>query len=145
MNKQIGLWTKNCIECQKAKVVKHNTSQVESIAPASAKFNQIHVDLVGPLPVNKGCRYLLTIVDRFTRWIEAIPIPDATTVTVIDAFMLHWIARFGIPSAVTTDRGAQFESNLWRELMKRLGSVKISTTSYHPYIIWLDRTSTQTH
>ena len=132
MNKQIGLWTKNCIECQKAKVVKHNTSQVESIAPASAKFNQIHVDLVGPLPVNKGCRYLLTIVDRFTRWIEAIPIPDATTVTVVDAFMLHWIARFGIPSAVTTDRGAQFESNLWRELMKRLGSVKISTTSYHP-------------
>ena len=52
--------------------------------------------------------------------------------TVARAFVTHWISRFGIPSKVTTDRGRQFESMLWKELMQVLGSTRIRTTAYHP-------------
>ena len=31
-----------------------------------------------------------------------------------------WVTRFGTPSTITTDRGAQFESALWHELLRLL-------------------------
>ena len=46
--------------------------------------------------------------------------------------MSGWIARFGVPSTVTTDHGPQFESALWRELTQLLGTLHCRTTAYHP-------------
>ena len=76
--------------------------------------------------------YLFTIIDRFTRWPEVIPIPDAQTSTCATAFLCNWIARFGVPTDITFDRGPQFTSTLWSECNKLLGITHHTTTSYHP-------------
>lgn len=81
---------------------------------------------------SKGYRYLLTMIDRFTRWPEAIPLKDITTDTVIDAFFSGWVARFGAPETITSDRGSQFESRLFDAMTKLIGSNRIRTTAYHP-------------
>ena len=96
------------------------------------KFQHIHFDLVGPLPVSNDHRYPLTIVDRFSHWFEAIPLKDITAKTCSDAFILHFVARYGSPQTITADRGRQFCSNLWKELTKFLGCELIHTTSYNP-------------
>ncbi|XP_050340139.1 protein NYNRIN-like [Bactrocera neohumeralis] len=90
------------------------------------------MDIVGPLPPCKGYRYCLTIVDRYSRWLEALPLEDMTTETIAFNFYTHWIARFGVPSRVTTDQGRQFESTLFRELSRLLGIKHLRTTAYHP-------------
>ena len=84
------------------------------------RFEHINLDLV-TLPLSNGYKYLLTIVDRLSRWPQAIPIPDMMTETVADAFAHGWVATFGVPATITTDRGSQFGTAIWTQLMATWG------------------------
>ena len=98
----------------------------------SRRFAQIHVDIVGPLPQSEGYRYLFTITDRATRWPEATPIYDETAESCAGALLTSWVARFGLPEHITSDRGGAFISNLWTNLALLLGIQFHHTTAYHP-------------
>ena len=121
MNVQIRLWAKQCIFCQRCKVYRHSVSPFGNFPKIDSRFSHVHLDLVGPLLPSNGNTYIMTCVDRFTRWPIAIPLADITTVTVSRAFINHWIANYGVPKELTTDRGPQFTSNLFRELNDLLG------------------------
>jgi transposase InsO family protein len=69
------------------------------------------LDVVGPLPVTKkGNRYLLTFIDLFTLFCEAIPIAMQNTETIAREFVIKIITQFGVPQMLLTDRGASFTS-----------------------------------
>lgn len=72
------------------------------------------------------------MVDRFTRWIEVMPLSEITAEEVANAFYSGWISRFGTPSRVTTDQGRQFESALFSKFTALTGTKRIRTTPYHP-------------
>lgn len=132
MNKDIGVWSKSCIQCQQSKINRHTVSDLQQF-PACDRFQHIHVDVVGPLPTSpEGYRYCVTIIDRKTRWPEAFPLKDITAETVATAIYNGWITRFGCPLRLTSDQGRQFESNLFTQLLKLLGIRKHRTCSYHP-------------
>ena len=132
LRKQVGIWAKTCLRCQIAKVHRHTKAPLGHFEPATRRFDHIHVDIVGPLPPSQNCRYLFIVVDRFTRWPEAIPLVDAQTTTCARALAFHWIARFGVPTDLTSDRGSQFTSELWSALTQPYGTRIHWTSAYHP-------------
>lgn len=122
INADVRRWTRTCIPCQCAKINQHTTTPLSSFPIPNTRFDDVHIDLVGPLPSSQGYFYLLTCVDRYTHWPEALPLRDITADTVAKAFLSGWIACFGVPSIIVTDRGWQFESTLWSQLMSLLGT-----------------------
>ena len=125
-------WCRSCKGCQTAKISRHNKQVSGKFAEPTKRFYHIHIDIVGPLPYADGFRYLLTCVDRFTPWPEAIPLVDIRAETVANALFSGWIAQFGTLATITTDRGAQFESKLWDGLCDQFGILRNRTMSHHP-------------
>ena len=124
-------WARECIACQQAKITRHVTPPISEFEVPSQRFTHLNMDLV-TLNTSNGFSHLLTIVDRFTRWPVAIPIANITTETVADAFAHGWVATYGVPVAITTDRGSQFTSAIWTQLMKKWGIKALLTAAYHP-------------
>ena len=87
LSKQIGLWMKQCISCQKSKIQRHVKSPVTPYPLTNARFLHINIDIVGPLRSSQGHRYMLTMVDRFTRLPEAVPLKDANAHSSAQAFL----------------------------------------------------------
>ena len=132
MTKDIQKWVKQCIACQSSKVSKHNKAPYQTFPEPSGKFQHIHIDIVGPLPTNQNYTYLLTVIDRFSRWPAAIPIKGITAQECAEALINGWIQYYGTPTNIVTDRGRQFTSALWNETCNILGSTHSCTTAYHP-------------
>ena len=132
MRRDVLLWAKQCQVCQRSKVALHTKPPVKPIAVPTARFEHVDIDIVVPFSPDLGFKYLLTFVDRTTRWPEAVPVADTTAETVLQTFLDTWVSRFGTPSTVTTDRGSQFTSETWRKSLGDLGINVSTTTSYHP-------------
>lgn len=74
--------------CQRAKVHRHTKAPLESFTIPTRRLKHVHVDLVCPLPPSQGFTHLLTVVDRTTRWPEAVPSPSRTSEDVAHRFFL---------------------------------------------------------
>ena len=132
MAKELNTWVRECLACQRAKVLRHVRLPPDPLPVPQRRFSHIHVDLVGPLPSSKGYTHLFTIMDRTTRWMEAVPLASTAAADCSAALLHGWISRFGVPAVITSDRGPQFTSALWTSLCSTLHITHSSTTAFHP-------------
>ena len=87
LKKQIGQRAKQCLECQQWKVQHHTKAPLQKLPTPRSHFGHVQIDLVGPLPECQGFKYLMTVVNRFTRWPDAVPIKDMDAETVAKAYL----------------------------------------------------------
>ncbi len=72
------------------------------------------------------------MLERTTRWLEAIPLAAVTAADCAASFYQGWVQQFGLPATITSDRGPQFTSSLWSALCSLLNISHVQTTAYHP-------------
>lgn len=77
----------------KNEVTQHNRALIQPIPTTGGMFTQVYLNLVGPLPINRGRRFIMTTVDSYTRWTKALPVHEAAAETVAAAFIARWISR----------------------------------------------------
>ena len=67
-----------------------------------------------------------------SRWPEENPLQSTTAEECAKVLLCFWIPTFGVPSVITSDRGAQFTSSIWINLCRFLEIIHSPTTSSHP-------------
>ena len=98
-----------------------------------APMERLGIDLTGPHPVSrKGNKYIVTVIDYFTRWTEAYPARNQEAGTVAKVLVEKIFVKFGVPLQIITDQGANFESQLFHSMCDLLKIEKIRTTAYEP-------------
>lgn len=132
MRKQVSSWAKSCPECQKGKVWKHNWTPIQKFELPIERFQHVCIDLVGKLPLSEGYQYLFTIVDRYTRFVQAIPLKDASADSVCSAFLHGWVAYMGVPVYLQSDHGSCFMSQKFQALLRMLGIQHLLGSAYKP-------------
>ena len=126
-------WCRTCKICVLKKGPIRKRKSPMQIYNAEAPLDRVQMDILGPFPLTKsGNKYLLVIVDCFTKWVEAFPVKNITAKTVAKVFVNQFISRHGVPQEVHTDQGKNFESKLFSKLMQLLGIKKTRTTALHP-------------
>ena len=101
--------------------------------PCGEPWERLSIDITGPHPRSRrGHVYILTVMDGFTKFVEAIPMANQEATSVARALVENVIVRYGAPLQILTDQGTNFEGNLFRELCRLLGIDKVRTSSYHP-------------
>ncbi|MCH87748.1 RNA-directed DNA polymerase (Reverse transcriptase), partial [Trifolium medium] len=80
---------------------------------------------------SKNHRYIIVGIDYFTKWIEAIPLPNVDQEAVINFIQNHIIYRFGIPESITTDQGSVFVGRKMQDFAEQTGFRLLTSTSYY--------------
>lgn len=126
-------WIESCLECCKRNRCKVPKNLPNIVSDIFYPMERIGIDIVGPMPVSSNRnKFILVICDYFTKYCEAIPMKDQESVKIIKKLFKHFIARFGIPKFIHSDRGTNFESNIFKGIMSFLEIKKTRTTAYYP-------------
>ena len=135
MRQHINIYCRCCATCQHQKpgVAKAFSKGGMKLFPATKPFDQISVDIVGPLPTShSGNRYIVTMIDKFSRYCILNPVQDITALSVVKSID-RWITTFGPPKSILSDNGPQFISSIYRDYMDNHKGIKYKyTTTYHP-------------
>ena len=126
-------WCQTCPECVTTKTQAPKQRAPLGTITAGYPMQVMAVDLLGPLPESSsGNSYVMVVGDYFTRWMEALPIPNQEAQTVATRLVDEVFLRYSVPEQLHSDQGRQFESELLTEVCKILSIRKTRTTPYHP-------------
>ncbi|XP_059512158.1 uncharacterized protein LOC132211533 [Myotis daubentonii] len=84
------------------------------------------------MPRHKNLKYLLTMVDTFSGWIEAFPSPSETAEVVSSHLIRDIIPSFGLPTSLQSDNGPAFISKVTEAVSSSLGISWKLHSAYHP-------------
>ena len=87
---------------------------------------------MGPLPSDHRHEFLIVFVDCYSKYTILIPSSNHTAYTVSEVLMQHVIPYFGTPCRLLSDRGREFISAIWTNLLRSLGIQQVLTSPYHP-------------
>lgn len=114
MRSFVGKYINVCLKCQ---LYKHRSGKIQinyiPIKKILLPFHTLHLVHVGPFVISRrGKRYILVLVDAFTKLLLIEPVKTTSTRHVRKT-LLQLMYLFGAPSGIISDRGTAFTSHIF--------------------------------
>ena len=133
MKESVTEFIKKCLICAKRKAHKRNIAPLQPIPAATFAWQRVAMDIVGPLEESyAGNRYILTMTEFTSRYVEVAPLKNQSAECVATAFIESIILRHGAPNEILSDRGTNFLSEVLQNILDILQIKRLRTSAYHP-------------
>jgi len=133
MMADVNSFVKRCIPCQKHENISHVKQEELHNISSQWPFAKWGMDIIGPFTPGKGqAKFLLVVVDYFTKWIEADPLATITAQQVQKFVWRNIICCFGILHTIITDNGKQFTDAGLKDFYLGLHIKHVTSSVEHP-------------
>ena len=133
MRRDVANYVRACTLCQQYKPTNQKLPGLMKPIVVSEPWHTVGIDITGPFPMTRrGNRFILVVVDYFTKWVELFPLQSTKAAAIAQIFLDQVICRFGFPIRVISDNGVQFLSKIFVQLCLLLGIQHQRTPLYHP-------------
>jgi transposase InsO family protein len=132
LRSDVKTFIKRCPACQKMSQLKHHIHMNPFTTASYGAMDRVAIDSIGPFPSDDNDnRYIIVIIDAFSRWSMLVPTKDATAKSAAQA-LLQWFGFFGIPSNIVSDNGSQYVNSLITEFLNelRINHIRINAYSH---------------
>ena len=134
LRKDIKSYLETCDSCQrleKGRRIAMKSGNIKTFSKTKA-FELVSIDICGPLPqTESGNRYIVSMIDKFTRFCYLVPVKDIRTLTIVKAYQ-KWINLFGAPKCLLSDNGTQFTSEIFKCFTQQHKTKQVFSTPYYP-------------
>jgi len=127
-------FVRGCQSCQRNKIIhQKRATPLYLLNAPEGPWQEITVDMIGPLLQSKNNDAMLVVIDRLTKMIQIIPtFVGITSKEIAELYKNNIWKLHGIPRKIISDREPQFTLKFMGELCKCLGIQRALSTAYHP-------------
>jgi hypothetical protein len=124
MREHVKAFIKQCPCCQKMSQLRVPIHTHPFSLSSFEPMERLAIDTIGPLTADdEGNKYIVVIIDCFSRWVELYATKDATGMEAARSLYQH-MGRYGTCAQLITDNGSQYTNELMNELI-RLGGMQV--------------------
>ena len=126
-------FVRQCVGCAKRAGAPAKVDSGIEVTRANQPWELVSMDLMGPFAEGpKRTKFVLSVMDVYTRYLELVTLPNKQANTVGEAFLRRIIQRYGVPRVIKTDNGREFVNAIWDKMAEHLGFKHITTIPYRP-------------
>ncbi len=130
--KDVVDYVTKCEVCQRRMLRRQQAELQDNINP-KYPMECVGIDTVGPFITSEnGNHYIVTVVDWYSAWVEAYPVPNKEANTIAKVLMEHFIPQHGCPRVLISDRGSEYVNAAIDLLATKMKIKRNITTPYHP-------------
>ena len=130
MRQRVRQYIKECPCCQMMSFIKLAVHTHPFTAGVYGPWERVNIDTIGPLPEDElGNKYIIAIIDCFSRFLELYPAKDATAAAASEA-LFQSFGRFGTPQEILSDNGSQYVNELITQFAELTGVDHMLTMAY---------------
>lgn len=133
MKSEVSRWCQECIPCQRRNNQKGITRSALRQGLIGMPMERVAFDILSfPDETDMGNKCVLVLCDYFTKWTEAIALPNHQAETVADAMVIEFFLRYGSPRVIHSDGAPEFRGKVIGEVFRLLQIHHTRTTAYRP-------------